>query len=64
MSALAILYDETNGQPKKDGTPFVKAITDAGIISGIKVEAGAKGLAGHPTEKITEGLDGWRDRLA
>ncbi len=48
----------------KDGTPFIKAITDAGIIPGIKVDTGAKDMAGHPGEKITEGLDGLRDRLA
>ncbi len=60
----AILYDETIRQRKNDGTPFVKAITDAGIIPGIKVDTGAKDLAGHPGEKITEGLDGLRDRLA
>jgi fructose-bisphosphate aldolase class I len=60
----AILYDETIRQHKQDGTPFVKAITDAGIIPGIKVDTGAKNLAGHPGEKITEGLDGLRDRLA
>ena len=60
----AILYDETIRQQKKDGTPFVKVITDAGIIPGIKVDAGAKDMAGHPGEKITEGLDGLRDRLA
>jgi fructose-bisphosphate aldolase class I len=60
----AILYDETIRQQKKDGTQFVKAITDAGIIPGIKVDAGAKDLAGHPGEKITEGLDGLRERLA
>jgi fructose-bisphosphate aldolase class I len=59
----AILYDETIRQQKKDGTPFLKAITDAGIIPGIKVDTGAKDLAGHPGEKITEGLDGLRDRL-
>jgi fructose-bisphosphate aldolase class I len=59
----AILYDETIRQRKKDGTPFVKSITDAGIIPGIKVDTGAKNLAGHPREKITEGLDGLRDRL-
>jgi fructose-bisphosphate aldolase class I len=59
-----ILYDETIRQQKKDGTPFLKVITDAGIIPGIKVDAGAKDLAGHPGEKITEGLDGLRDRLA
>jgi len=61
----AILYDETiRQQKKKDGTPFVKAITDAGIVPGIKVDAGAKDMAGHPRERITEGLDGLRDRLA
>ena len=60
----AILYDETIRQQKKDGTPFVKVISDAGIIPGIKVDTGAKEMAGHPGEKITEGLDGLRDRLA
>ena len=60
----AILYDETIRQQKKDGTPFAKAVTDAGIIVGIKVDAGAWAMAGHPGEKVTEGLDGLRDRLA
>ena len=60
----AILYDETIRQQKTDGTPFAKALIDAGIIPGIKVDTGAKELAGHPGEKITEGLDGLRDRLA
>ena len=59
----AILYDETIRQRKKDGTPFIKAIIDAGIVPGIKVDTGAKDLAGFPGEKITEGLDGLRDRL-
>ena len=59
-----ILFDETIRQQKKDGTPFVKVITDTGIIPGIKVDSGAKDLAGHPGEKITEGLDGLRERLA
>ena len=59
-----ILYDETIQQSRKDGTPFVKVITDAGIIPGIKVDIGAKPMAGHPHEKITEGLDGLRERLA
>ena len=59
-----ILYDETIRQQKKDGTPFVKAITDAGIIPGIKVDLGAKDMAGFPDEKVTEGLDGLRERLA
>jgi len=58
-----ILYDETIRQSGKDGTPFVKVITDAGIIPGIKVDTGAQEMAGHPGEKITEGLDGLRDRL-
>jgi fructose-bisphosphate aldolase class I len=60
----AILYDETIRQQKKDGTPFLKVLTDAGIIPGIKVDAGARDMAAHPGEKITEGLDGLRDRLA
>jgi len=60
----AILYDETIRQQKKDGTPFVEVLTDAGIIPGIKVDTGAKDMAGHPGEKITEGLDGLRERLA
>lgn len=59
-----ILYDETIRQTKKDGTPFTKIVNEAGIISGIKVDAGAVNLSGHPSEKITEGLDGLRDRLA
>ena len=59
----AILYDETIRQQKADGTSFVKVLTDAGIIPGIKVDAGAKDLAAHPSEKITEGLDGLRERL-
>src|ERR1039458_8791708 len=58
-----ILYDETIRQRKQDGTPFVKVITDAGIIPGIKVDTGAKEMAGQPGEKITEGLDGLRVRL-
>jgi fructose-bisphosphate aldolase class I len=60
----AILCDETIRQEKKDGTPFVKAIANDGMIPGIKVDAGAKDMAGYPGEKITEGLDGLRDRLA
>ncbi len=59
-----ILYDETIRQQLKDGTPFIKAVIDAGIIPGIKVDTGAKDMAIHPGEKITEGLDGLRDRLA
>jgi fructose-bisphosphate aldolase class I len=60
----AILYDETIRQQTKGSIPFVKVLIDAGIIPGIKVDAGAKELAGHPGEKVTEGLDGLRDRLA
>jgi fructose-bisphosphate aldolase class I len=60
----AILYDETIRQEKMDGTPFAEAIANDGMIPGIKVDAGAKDMAGHPGEKITEGLDGLRDRLA
>jgi len=59
----AILYDETIHQHMKDGTSFIKALTDNGIIPGIKVDAGAKDMASHPGEKITEGLDNLRDRL-
>ena len=59
----AILYDETIRQHKSDGTSFVKVLLDAGVIPGIKVDIGAKALAGHPGEKITEGLDGLRSRL-
>jgi fructose-bisphosphate aldolase class I len=59
-----ILCDETIRQSRKDGTPFIKIITDAGIIPGIKVDTGAKEMAGHPDEKVTEGLDGLRNRLA
>ena len=58
-----ILFDETIRQRKNDGTPFLKVIADAGIIPGIKVDIGTKPLAGHPGEKITEGLDGLHGRL-
>jgi fructose-bisphosphate aldolase class I len=60
----AILYDETIRQQKRDGTPFITVLIEAGIIPGIKVDQGAKDLAGHPGEKVTEGLDGLRGRLA
>ncbi|MBX2981431.1 MAG: fructose-bisphosphate aldolase class I [Flavobacteriales bacterium] len=60
----AILYDETIRQRTKEGKLFLEELTDAGIIPGIKVDMGAKDLAGHPGERITEGLDGLRDRLA
>ena len=60
----AILYDETIRQQTRDGTPFVDVLVEGGIIPGIKVDAGAVDLAGHPGEKVTEGLDGLRQRLA
>ncbi len=59
-----ILYDETIRQKAADGTPLVDLLTDQGIHPGIKVDVGAKPLAGSPTELITEGLDGLRERLA
>lgn len=59
-----ILYDETIRERTSDGTPFVEAINGAGLVVGIKVDTGAKDLAGHPGEEVTEGLDGLRDRLA
>ncbi|MHA1600508.1 MAG: class I fructose-bisphosphate aldolase [Alphaproteobacteria bacterium] len=58
-----ILFDETIRQNAADGTPLVRILHDAGIIPGIKVDAGAKPLAGHPDETVTEGLDGLRGRL-
>jgi fructose-bisphosphate aldolase class I len=58
-----ILFDETIRQRTRDGRPFIQVIDDAGIIPGIKVDTGAKDMAAHPGEKITEGLDGLRDRL-
>ncbi len=60
----AILYNETIRQQTLSGEPFTKALEDAGIIPGIKVDTGAKDMAGHLGEKITEGLDGLRERLA
>jgi fructose-bisphosphate aldolase class I len=59
-----ILYDETLRHKKSDGTPFVQSLVERGILPGIKVDTGTKDLAGHPLEKITEGLDGLRERLA
>ncbi len=59
----AILYDETIRQAASDGTPFVEVMTAAGVMPGIKVDAGAHPLAGHDGEKVTEGLDGLRARL-
>ena len=59
-----ILFDETLRQSASDGTPLVEILTSGGIIPGIKVDKGAKPLAGFPDEKVTEGLDGLRDRCA
>jgi fructose-bisphosphate aldolase class I len=58
-----ILFDETIRQSTADGTPFHEALSRAGVIPGIKVDTGAKELAGSPEEKVTEGLDGLRGRL-
>ena len=59
-----ILFDETIRQTAADGTSLVKLIQDSGAIPGIKVDMGAKPLAGRPGETVTEGLDGLRARLA
>jgi fructose-bisphosphate aldolase class I len=58
-----ILFDETIRQKTRDGRTFVDALEQQGIIPGIKVDKGAKPMANFPDEKITEGLDGLRDRL-
>jgi fructose-bisphosphate aldolase, class I len=58
-----ILFDETIRQKTRDGRTFVEALEQQGIIPGIKVDKGAKAMANFPGEKITEGLDGLRDRL-
>lgn len=58
-----ILFDETLRQSTQDGIPFAKLLSDRGIMPGIKVDKGAKALALYPGEKISEGLDGLRDRL-
>ncbi len=60
----AILYDETIRQRTLAGVPFAQALEQAGIVPGIKVDMGAKPLAGFPDEVVTEGLDGLRGRLA
>jgi len=59
-----ILFDETIRQSTAGGTPFASVLAKVGIMPGIKVDTGAKALAGFPGEKITEGLDGLRERLA
>ena len=59
-----ILFDETLRDTDSKGTPFPKMLSSLGIVPGIKVDAGAKDMALFPSEKITEGLDGLRERLA
>jgi len=61
--AAVILFDETIRQSTADGKRFVDVIKDADAVPGIKVDKGAKPLAGFPGEKVTEGLDGLRERL-
>jgi fructose-bisphosphate aldolase, class I len=58
-----IMYDETIRQRADDGTPFPAFLASKGILPGIKVDTGAKPLAGFPRETVTEGLDGLRARL-
>jgi len=58
-----ILFDETLRQSTPAGVSFVQVIEEAGILPGIKVDTGAHPLAGHPGEKVSEGLDGLRERL-
>lgn len=60
----AILYDETIHQATSSGIPFIQVMKDAGMIPGIKLDKGAKPLAGHPNERVTEGLDELRERIA
>ena len=60
----AILFDETLRDHTTDGRSFVQALQEQGIVPGIKVDTGAKDLALHPGEKVTEGLDGLGPRLA
>lgn len=59
-----ILFDETLRQTSREGTPFARLLSSRGIIPGIKVDKGAKTLALYPSDKITEGLDDLRERLA
>jgi fructose-bisphosphate aldolase class I len=59
-----ILFDETIRQKADDGTPFADLLAAKGVVPGIKVDTGAKALAGAPGETVTEGLDGLRERLA
>src|SRR5256884_1208514 len=59
-----ILFDETIRQKSRDGRGFVEVLEQQGIVPGIKVDKGAKAMANFPGEKVTEGLDGLRERLA
>lgn len=59
-----ILYDETIRQKMDDGTPIPEYLAKKGILPGIKVDTGAKDMALHAEEKVTEGLDGLRERFA
>jgi fructose-bisphosphate aldolase, class I len=59
-----ILYDETIRQRADDGTPFPELLASRGVVPGIKVDTGAHDLADFPGEKVTEGLDGLRERCA
>src|SRR5208282_3150012 len=59
----AILFDESIRQKTRSGKSFVEVLAEAGIIPGIKVDAGAKELLGFPGEKVTEGLDGLPARV-
>ncbi|HEV2322162.1 MAG TPA: class I fructose-bisphosphate aldolase [Gammaproteobacteria bacterium] len=58
-----IMYDETIRQKTKAGVPFPEAQAQQDMVPGIKVDKGAKPLAGAPGELVTEGLDGLRERL-
>jgi fructose-bisphosphate aldolase class I len=58
-----ILYDETINQKSNDGKTIPSIISETGAVPGIKVDTGAKDLASSPDEKVTEGLDGLRERL-
>ena len=58
-----ILYDETIRQKSSDGKEIPKLLSESGSMPGIKVDTGAKEMANSPSEKITEGLDGLRERL-
>jgi len=61
--SAVIMFDETMRQSAQDGVPFPQVLESKGIIPGIKPDKGAKPLAGFPGEKVTEGLDGLRERL-